>query len=59
MVKNVDSFDLNSLSKKIPIEYILEVDVEYPDELHVSHKKLTILYDMLSNYCKKLQMNMK
>ena len=54
-----DNFDVNSVSEKTPIEYILEVDLEYPDELHVLHndyplvpEKLAIPYDMLSDYCK-------
>ena len=34
-LKNVDGFDVNSMSKKGPIGYILEVDLEYPDELHI------------------------
>ena len=41
--------------------YTLEVDLEYPDELHVLHndypltpEKLAILYDMLLDYCKKV-----
>ena len=60
-LKNVDGFDVNSISEKSPIGYILEVDLEYPDELHVLHndyplapEKLAIPYDMLSNYCKKI-----
>ena len=59
-LKNVDGFDVNSISEKSPIGYILEVDLEYPDELHVLHndyplapEKLAIPYDMLSDYCKK------
>ena len=43
------------------IRYILEVDLEYPDELYVLHndyrlapEKLAILYDVLSDYCKKI-----
>ena len=32
-LKNVDGFHLNSVSKKSPVGYILEVDFEYPDEL--------------------------
>ena len=59
-LKNVDRFDVNSISKKSPIGYILEVDLEYPDELHVLHndyplapEKLAILCGMLSDYCKK------
>ena len=30
-------FDLNSVSEKSPTGYILQVDLEYPDELHVLH----------------------
>ena len=36
-LKNVDEFDVNSISKKSPIGYILEVDLEYSDELHLLH----------------------
>ena len=60
-LKNVDRFDVNSISKKNPVGYILEVDLKYPDELHVLHndyplapEKLAIPYDMLSDYCKKI-----
>ena len=60
-VKNVDGFDVNSISKKSEIGYFLEVDLEYLDKLHVLHndyplapEKLAILYAMLSNYCKKV-----
>ena len=38
MVKNVDNFDVNSISEKILIGYIFEVDLKYPDELHALHK---------------------
>ena len=58
-LKNADNFDANSISEKSPIGYILEVDLEYPDKLHVLHNnyplapdKLAIPYDMLSDYCK-------
>ena len=60
-LKNVDKFDVNSISEKSPIGCILEVDLEYPDELHKLHndyplvpKKLAIPYDILSDYCKKI-----
>ena len=65
-LKNIDNFDVNSISKKSPIGYILEVDLEYPDELHMLHndyplapENIAIPYDMLSDYCKKLQTNTK
>ena len=61
LLRNVDKFDVNSISEKSPIGYILENDLEYPDELHVLHndyplalEKLAIPYDMLSDYCKKI-----
>ena len=60
-LKNADNFALNSVSEKSPIGYILKVDLEYPDELHVLHndyplapEKLAIPYDMLSDYRKKI-----
>ena len=37
MVKNVDRFDINLISKKSEIEYFLEVNLEYPDNLHKLH----------------------
>ena len=44
-----------------PIESILEVDREYPDELHELHndyplapEKLEISHNMLSNYCSNI-----
>ena len=61
MAKNVDNFDLNSVSENGPTGYILEVDLEYPDELHVLHndyplalETLAITDDMLSDYSKKI-----
>ena len=58
---NVDGFDVNSISGKSLIGYILKVDLEYPDELHALHndyalapKKFPTSYDMLSDYCKKI-----
>ena len=60
-LKTVDGFDANSISEKSPIGYFLEVDLEYPDELHELHndyplalEKLAVSSDMLSKYCKKV-----
>ena len=36
-IKIVYNFDVNSISEKSPTGYILEVDLEYPGELHVLH----------------------
>ena len=61
--KNVDEFDVMSVSeKKSQIGYFLEVEFEYPDELHELHsdypltpEKLSVSSDdLLSNYCKKI-----
>ena len=56
-LKSVDNFDVNSVSENSLLGYILEVDLEYPDELHALHndyplapEKLAISYDMLSDY---------
>ena len=58
---HTDNFDANSISEKSPIGYILEVDLKYPEKLHLLHndyslapEKLAIPYDMLSDYCKKI-----
>ena len=59
--KNIEKSDLKSISQNSSTGYILEVELEYPDELHYLHndhplapEKLEIHYDMLSNYCKKI-----
>ena len=59
-LKNVDDFDVNSINEKNLLGYILKVDLEYPDELQklynnypLAPEKLSIPYDMLSDYCKK------
>ena len=61
MVKNIDEFDVMSINEKNPIGYWLEVDLEYPDELHELHndyplapEKLAVSSDMLSNICKTI-----
>ena len=65
-LKNIDEFDVMSISEKSPIGYLLQVDLEYPNELYEVHndyplapEKLAVLSDMLSKYCKKLLINMR
>ena len=60
-LKNVDEFDVVSVSEKRPIGYFFEVDLQYPDELDELHNdyllalvKLAVSSDMLSEYCKKI-----
>ena len=60
-LKNVDEFNVMSISEKSPIGYFLEVDLEYPDELHELHndyplapEKLAVSSNMLSKYCKNI-----
>ena len=56
-----DESDVMSVSEKSEIGYFLEVDLEYPDELHKLHnecplvpEKLAVSNDMLSGYCKEI-----
>ena len=60
-LKDNDDFNVNSISESSSTGYILEVDLEYPEELQKLHndyplvpEKLAIPYEMLSNYCKKI-----
>ena len=60
-LKNIDKFDVNSISENSSIGYILELDLEYPDELcflqndyPLAPEKLAIPYNMLSTYCNKI-----
>ena len=59
-LKNVDEFDVMSISEKRLIGCLLEVDLKCPDELHELHndyplapEKVAVSSDILSNYCKK------
>ena len=52
-LKNVDKSDLMSIKEKSPIEYFVEVDLEYSDKLHELHnnyplapEKLVVSSDM-------------
>ena len=60
-LENIDKFDVMSINEKSDIGYILEVDLEYPKELHELHndyplapEKLAVSSDMLSEYCQKI-----
>ena len=57
--KEIDRFDVNSINEDSSDKYILEVDLEYVDELHdlyndypLAPENPEIIYDMLSDYCK-------
>ena len=57
-LKNVDKFDVMSVDEKSPIGYLVEVNLEYSDKLHVLHngyplapEKLAVSSDTLSKYC--------
>ena len=60
-LKNLDGFDIMTISEQSPIGYFFEVHLKYPDELHElqnnyppAPEKLAVSCDMLSNYCKKI-----
>ena len=63
-VKNVNNFDVTSISEKSDTGYFSEVNLEYPDELHELHndyplaqEKPAVSNDMLWTYCKKMLIN--
>ena len=60
-LKNVDTFDMMSINEKSPVEYFLEVDLEYSDTLHELHndyllapEKFAVSSDMLLKYGKSI-----
>ena len=60
-LKNVDEFDVISINEKSLTEYLLEVDLKYPNKLHELHnyyllapEKRAVSSDILSKYCKKI-----
>ena len=58
LLENVDNLDVMSINEKKEIGYFLEVDLEYPDELHndylLAPEKRAVTNDMLSKYCKEI-----
>ena len=46
---NNNGFDVNSVSEKSPIGYILEVDLEYSDELHALHNNYPLSPEKLAD----------
>ena len=65
-LKNIDEFDVMSVSEKSPIGNFLEVDLNYHDKLHelrndypLAPKKLAVSSDVLSKYCKKSLVSMR
>ena len=60
-LENTDEFDINLINEKSDTGYFLEVDLDYPDNLHKLHndyplaqKKCAISSDMISKYCKEI-----
>ena len=54
--KEIDKCDVNSVGENSSGGYILEVDFEYPDELHKLHNDyyLEISQKILPNYCSSI-----
>ena len=59
--KEISDFCLNSVSENSSIDYILEVNLDYPSKLHDLHndyplppEKFAISQNMLSNYCSNI-----
>ena len=60
-LKNIDGCDVMSTNEKSLIGHLLEVDLEYSDQLHGLHndyplapEKGAVSSNMLSKYCKKI-----
>ena len=60
-VKNVDELDVMSINKKSDVAYLLEIDLEYPNELHELHllqRSLLFIMICYRPIVKTLLMNM-
>ena len=65
-LKNIDKFDIMSISDKSPMRYFLEADLEYPEQLHQLHndfplapENLLFLVICCQNIVKKILIIMK
>ena len=52
--KKVDNFDVNLISENSSIGYILEIDFEYPNELHKLHNDYSLAPKKLTIPCVRL-----
>ena len=62
-VKAIEEFNLENIKEDSDVSHILEVDLEYPKELHDKHNEypycpehITVTEKMLSNYQKDVAM---
>ena len=53
-IKNLDKFDVNLINEKSEIRYFLEVNLEYPDELHELHNDYSLAPEKLAISSKML-----
>ena len=54
-LENIDEFDINSVSEESDSGFFLEVDLEYPDELHELHNDYPLApekHAVSSNCCR-------
>ena len=58
-LQNVDEFDVMSISEKSPIKYFLEVDLEYPDQLHELHNDYPLAPEKLAVSSDKYEIEIK
>ena len=49
-LKNVDKFGVKKKKKKSPIGHILEIELDYPDEIHVLHRDYPFTLETLANH---------
>ena len=59
-LQNTDTFDVNSVSENSSIGYTIKVylDISWND-YPLAPEKLAIPYDMLSDYCKKIELRVR